>query len=89
MNDNQKLVGDNIIDYNGDGVIDKDDVVPDIPAHRRNLQCTIGFRWKASAARAVHGVNNVTRDVVLSDFGSNLDTVYDKGCMVEQEQHHT
>jgi hypothetical protein len=83
VNDNQKLVGDyNIIDYNGDGVIDKDDAVPygysSTPQNTYNA--TIGFEWKGfSCFVQFYGVNNVTRDVWLTDFGSNLDTVYDKG----------
>jgi TonB-linked SusC/RagA family outer membrane protein len=83
VNDNQKLVGDyNIIDYNGDGVIDKDDAVPygysSTPQNTYNA--TLGFEWKGfSCFVQFYGVNNVTRDVTLTDFGSNLDTVYDKG----------
>jgi TonB-linked SusC/RagA family outer membrane protein len=83
VNDNQKLVGDyNIIDYNADGVIDKDDAVPygysSTPQNTYNA--TLGFEWKGfSCLVQFYGVNNVTRDVTLTDFGSNLDTVYDKG----------
>lgn len=83
VNDNQKLVGDyNIVDFNGDGVIDKDDSAPygytGTPENTYNA--TIGFEWKGfSCFVQFYGVTNVTRDVWLEDFPSNLDTVYDKG----------
>jgi len=83
VSDGQKLVGDyNIVDYNGDGKIDKDDSVPygysTTPQNTYNA--TIGFEWKGfSCFVQFYGVNNVTRDVGLADFASNLNTVYDKG----------
>ncbi len=81
--DGQKLVGDyNIVDYNGDGVIDSDDSVPygysSTPENTYNA--SIGFEWRGfSCFVQFYGVNNVTRDVWLEDFGSNLDNVYDTG----------
>ncbi len=81
--DNQKLVGDyKIIDYNGDGVIDSDDSIPygysSTPENTYNA--TIGFEWKGfSCFVQFYGVTNVTRDVTLSDFGSNLNNVYKSG----------
>ena len=82
-NDTQKLPGDyNIIDFNGDGVIDTNDQVPygysGTPQNTYNA--TIGFEWKGfSGFVQFYGVNNVTRDVSLTSFGSNLDNVYDQG----------
>ena len=82
-NDAQKLPGDyNIVDFNADGVIDSKDVVPygysGTPQNTYNA--TIGFEWHGlSAFVQFYGVNNVTRDVQLTSFGSNLDNVYDQG----------
>lgn len=82
-NDNQKLPGSYyIIDFNGDGVVDDADQVPygysDTPQNTYNA--TIGFDWKGfSAFVQFYGVSNVTRDVPLNSFGSQLNTVYDMG----------
>ena len=87
--DNQKLVGDyKIIDYNGDGVIDSDDSIPygysSTPENTYNA--TIGFEWKGfSCFVQFYGVTNVTRDVTLSDFGSNLNNVYKSGSWWSKE----
>lgn len=81
--DSQKLVGDyNIVDYNGDGVIDSDDSVPygysSTPENTYNA--TVGFEWKGfSCFVQFYGVTNVTRDVTLTNFGNNLDNVYKQG----------
>jgi TonB-linked SusC/RagA family outer membrane protein len=82
-NDTQKLPGDyNIIDFNADGVIDTKDQVPyaysSTPQNTYNA--TIGFEWKGfSCFVQFYGVTNVTRDVTLGSFGSNLDNVYNIG----------
>lgn len=82
-NDKARLPGDyNIVDFNGDGVIDKEDSAPygysSIPQNTYNS--TIGFEWKGfSAFVQFYGVNNVTRTVILSSFGNKLDNVYDLG----------
>ncbi|OJU51303.1 MAG: SusC/RagA family TonB-linked outer membrane protein, partial [Bacteroidales bacterium 45-6] len=82
-NDAHKLPGDyNIVDFNGDGVIDNKDLVPygysNTPQNTYNA--TMGVEWKGfSAFLQFYGVNNVTREVVLSSFGSKLNTVYDAG----------
>lgn len=82
-NDSQKLPGDyNIIDFNGDGVIDSKDQIPygytNVPENTYNA--TIGFEWKGfSSFIQFYGVNNVTRDVTLTSFGNKLNTVYDNG----------
>lgn len=88
-NDAHKLPGDYLtIDYNGDGVIDNKDQVPygysSTPQNTYNA--TIGFEWKGFSAFAqFYGVNNVTRDVQLTSFGSKLNTVYDTGTWWSKE----
>lgn len=82
-NDKYKVPGDYyIIDFNGDGVIDTKDQIPwgysDAPQNTYNA--TIGFEWKGfSGFVQLYGVNNVTRYVPLTSFGSQLNTVYDMG----------
>lgn len=82
-NDNQKLVGDyQLVDFNGDGQINSDDSVPygysGTPQNTYNA--TIGYEWKGfSCFVQFYGVNNVTREVNLTSFGSKLNTVYDQG----------
>lgn len=82
-NDVQKLPGDYyIIDFNGDGVVDSKDRIPygysDTPENTYNS--TVGFEWKGfSGFIQFYGVNNVTREVPLVSFGSQLNTVYDMG----------
>lgn len=82
-NDGQKLPGNYyIIDFNGDGVVDDSDRVPygysDVPQNTYNA--TVGFEWKGFSAFAqFYGVTNVTREVPLTSFGSQLNTVYDQG----------
>jgi len=82
-NDTQKLPGDYyILDYNGDGVIDSKDVAPvgfsGTPLN--TYSTTIGVDWKGfSAFVQFYGVNDVTREVTLNDFWSQLDVVYDHG----------
>jgi TonB-linked SusC/RagA family outer membrane protein len=82
-NDPYKVPGDYyIIDFNGDGVIDSKDQIPwgysDSPQNTYNA--TVGFEWKGlSGFVQFYGVNNVTRNVPLTSFGSNLNTVYDSG----------
>ncbi|MEN9910137.1 MAG: hypothetical protein RLZZ540_3296 [Bacteroidota bacterium] len=84
-NDNQKLPGSyNVLDYNGDGVIDSKDNIPygysGTPQNTYNA--TIGFNWKKfSAFVQFYGVNNVTRQVVLGSLTSQNHTVYDNGSL--------
>jgi hypothetical protein len=88
-NDEYKLVGDyQVIDFNGDGVIDNEDQVPygysNSPQNTYNA--TVGFEWKGiSGFVQFYGVNNVTRSVPLNSFGSQLNTVYDMGTWWSQE----
>lgn len=78
-----KLPGDYyIVDFNGDGVIDKYDVAPyqysGIPQNTYNA--TIGFDWKGfSCFLQFYGVNNVTREVTFPTFQHNTSVVYDEG----------
>lgn len=82
-NDSQRLPGDYyIVDFNGDGVVDSKDQAPygysETPQNTYNA--TIGFEWKGfSAFVQFYGVNNVTRVVQLTSFGSQMNTVYDMG----------
>lgn len=82
-NDDQKLPGNyNILDYNGDGVINSDDNIPygysGTPENSYNA--TIGYEWKGlSAFVQFYGVNNVTRQVVFNSLGSQNHLVYEEG----------
>ena len=82
-NDAYKMPGDYyIVDFNGDGVIDSKDSAPygyaETPQNTYNS--TIGFEWEGfSGFVQFYGVNNVTRVVPLTSFGSQLNTVYDMG----------
>ena len=81
--DNQKLPGNfNLLDYNGDGVINSYDVVPygypDRPQNTYNL--TLGVDYKHfSMYVQFYATNNVTRDVTQTSFPSALDAVYNQG----------
>ncbi len=82
-NDNQKLPGNAyIIDYNGDGVINASDNIP--YGHTGNPQntysATLGLDWKNfSAFVQFYGVNNVTRQVVLTTFGGQNTLAFNQG----------
>lgn len=88
-NDRFKLPGDyQIIDFNGDGVIDNLDQIPygysDAPQNAYNA--TVGFEHKGfSAFVQFYGVTNVSRYVPLNSFGSQLNTVYDLGTWWSRE----
>ena len=81
--DSEKLPGNlYIVDYNGDGVINSDDNVPYgySGSPQNTYNATLGLEWKGfSAFVQFYGVNNVTRVVNLTSFGSKLNTVYDLG----------
>jgi TonB-linked SusC/RagA family outer membrane protein len=81
--DNQKLPGFyNIVDFNGDGVIDTYDSAPNgYPERPQNTYSTrVGLDYKGfSFSVQFYGVNNVTRYVGLSSFGNQLDCVYEQG----------
>ncbi len=82
-NDLQKLPGDyQIVDFNGDGVVDNDDSVPyGFSGNPQNTyNATVGFEWKGfSAFLQFYGVNNVTRQVVFTSLSGKLDNVYNEG----------
>lgn len=71
-----------IIDYNGDGIIDSFDSAPygysGLPQNTFNTN--IGFEWKGLSVFAqFYGVNNVTRQVVFNSLAGQSDRVYDQG----------
>ena len=74
-NDSNKLPGGKyIVDYNADGVIDSKDNIPyGFPGTPQNTyNASIGFNWKGfSGYVQFYGVNNVTRQVVLSSLGGH------------------
>ena len=77
-NDGQKLPGDYyIIDFNGDGVIDKDDSAPigytGVPQNTYNA--TIGAEYKGfSCFVQFYGVTNITRDVTMQSLSNTNQT---------------
>lgn len=82
-NDNQKIPGNyNLVDYNGDGIIDAQDNVPfgysGMP--QNTYSATLGLEWKGFAAFVqFYAANNVTRQVVLGSLVSQNHTVYEDG----------
>ncbi|MDP4270347.1 MAG: TonB-dependent receptor [Bacteroidota bacterium] len=88
-NDLSKLPGDyNVLDFNGDGVIDSKDNIPYgySGSPQNTYNATLGCEWKGlSLYLQFYGVNNVTRDVNLVSFGSKLNTVYDQGTWWSKE----
>lgn len=81
--DTEKLPGNlNIVDFNGDGVIDDYDQVPyGYPERPQNTyNATVGFEWKGfSAFVQFYGVNNANRYLNLSSFSGHLNRVYEQG----------
>lgn len=81
--DNQKLPGTyNIVDFNGDGVIDTNDNAPygftGTPQNTYNG--TLGFEWKGfSGFVQFYGVSNVNRYVSFNTFNGKLNIAYDEG----------
>lgn len=84
-NDDQKLPGNlNMIDYNGDGVVDNKDIVPyGYPERPQNTyNATVGVEWKGfSAFVQFYGVNNINRYLQLVSFSGqyHYDNVYKQG----------
>ena len=82
-NDNQKLPGMyDVIDYNGDGIIDSDDSAPYgyTGSPQNTYNATLGFDYKGwSFFMQWYGVTNVTRYVAFNSLNKNLDTVFDEG----------
>ncbi len=82
-NDDQKIPGGYlIIDYNGDGIIDSYDSVPYgySSTPQNTYSGSFGVDWKGwSLYVQLYGVNNVTRQVVFTTFGSQIPIAYDDG----------
>lgn len=82
-NNNHRLPGDYyIIDFNADGVVDSKDKVPVgfAGTPQKTYNATVGVDYKGFGAFVqFYGASNVTRDVPLKDFWSQLNTVYEKG----------
>ncbi|WP_225586735.1 TonB-dependent receptor [Algoriphagus sp. Y33] len=82
-NDELKLPGGmQILDFNGDGVIDSFDAAPygysGVPEN--TYSTNLGIDWKGlSLYVQFYGVNNVTRDVPLSSLNNRLNRVYEEG----------
>jgi TonB-linked SusC/RagA family outer membrane protein len=83
--DDDKLPGNqNIVDYNGDGVIDSKDSAPYAYTERpqNTYNATIGFDYKGfSFFVQFYGVNNCSRTLSLTSFSGHLDNVYEQGTM--------
>jgi len=81
--DGNKLPGYyNLVDYNGDGVIDTKDNVPNgYPERPQNTyNGKVGFAWKHfDMFVQFYGVNNATRYVNLSSLSAKFDRVYTQG----------
>ena len=82
-NDQFKLPGGlQILDFNGDGIIDSFDAAPygfsSVPEN--TFSTNLGAEWKGlSLYVQFYGVNNVTRDVPLSSLNNRLNRVYEEG----------
>lgn len=78
-----KIIGDyNIVDFNGDGIINDFDRAPyqysGIPQNTYNA--SLGLEWKGfSAFLQFYGVNNVTREVTFPTFHSSSHVAYVEG----------
>jgi TonB-linked SusC/RagA family outer membrane protein len=82
-NNDTKIPGNyNIVDYNGDGMIDNLDAAPfGFSANPQNTYNTnVGIEWKGfSLFLQFYGVNNVTRQVVFNSLAGGVNRVYDEG----------
>jgi TonB-linked SusC/RagA family outer membrane protein len=83
QNDNNKLPGSyNLVDFNGDGVINSFDNVPyGYPERPQNTYSgSIGFDFKRlSVFVQLYAVNNVTRNLTQGNFAAKLNSVYKQG----------
>jgi TonB-linked SusC/RagA family outer membrane protein len=83
INDNVKLAGDyNIVDFNGDGLIDSYDRAPygysGVP--QNTYSTTLGVDWKGfNLSVQFYGVSNVTREVLFPTFYESKNNVYEEG----------
>lgn len=82
-NDNLKLPGElNIIDFNGDGVIDSYDSAPNAYPERpqNTYNWSLGCDYKGfSLFVQFYGVSNVTRYVGFGNFNKQVNVVYEQG----------
>lgn len=82
-NDNQKLPGMyDVLDYNGDGIIDSNDSAPYsyTGSPQNTYNATVGMEYKGWAFfMQFYGVTNVSRYVAFNSLNKNLDTVFDEG----------
>ena len=82
-NDDQKLPGMyQVIDFNGDGIIDSNDQAPYqyTGTPQNTYSATIGFDWKGlSVMCQFYGVTNVSRHVWFGTFDGHLNTAFDEG----------
>ena len=82
-NNDNKLPGDyNIIDFNGDGVIDTYDQAPEgyTGTPQNTYNATWGLEWKGlNIIIQFYGVNNVTREVSFPTFHSTSDVAFVEG----------
>jgi TonB-linked SusC/RagA family outer membrane protein len=82
-NDNNKMPGHfNLIDFNGDGVIDGFDSAPfAFPQRPQNTYTgSVGLDYKRFAVFVqFYGVNNVTRELTQTNFGAKLNSVFKQG----------
>ncbi|MET0466646.1 MAG: TonB-dependent receptor [Chitinophagaceae bacterium] len=82
-NNQNKLPGDfNIIDFNGDGIIDGNDTAPYgyATTPQNTYNATIGVDWRGFTAFVqFYGVNNVTREVAFPTFHSSSNVAYVEG----------
>lgn len=82
---NRKYAGDyNILDYNGDGIIDQADRIPVqyTGSPQNTYNTNVGFDWKGlSVFVQFYAVNNVTRIVNFPTFNSvtNVNVAYEEG----------
>jgi TonB-linked SusC/RagA family outer membrane protein len=77
-----------ILDYNGDGVVDSFDGVPfgysGVP--QNTYSTNLGVEWGGfSVFTQFYGVNNVTRQVVFNSLGGQSDRVYEQGTYWSKE----
>ncbi len=83
QNDAHKLPGHyNLIDFNGDGVINNFDNVPyAFPQRPQNTYtASVGLDYKRFALfLQFYGVNNVTRELTQTNFNAKLNSVYKQG----------
>ncbi|WP_340110725.1 SusC/RagA family TonB-linked outer membrane protein [Maribellus mangrovi] len=83
INNGVKLAGDyNIIDFNGDGLIDNYDRAPygytGVP--QNTFSTTVGLDWKGlNFSMQFYGVSNVTREVLFPTFYQAKNSAYIEG----------